>query len=353
MSKAEEKKLLITGAAGFIGSNFVFYLLKAHPEYKIVCADALTYAGNPENLRRAKGKIGFYQVDISKKDAVNRMFEEERFDVVVNFAAESHVDRSIEQPEVFLTANVLGTHTLLEACRLYGIDRFHQISTDEIYGDLPLERLDLSFEESSPIRASSPYSASKAAADLLALAYHRTYKLPVTISRCSNNYGPFQFPEKLIPMTIIRALRGENIPVYGTGLNTRDWIFVEDHCAAVDLILQKGKAGEVYNVGARCELSNLEVVRSILRELRQPEELISFVPDRPGHDLRYSVNPRKIETELGWRPETEWKDGLHRTICWYLNHKGWWEDILSGGYRNKNCFAQSNKTRRGHYKSDR
>ncbi|SHH59460.1 dTDP-glucose 4,6-dehydratase [Sporobacter termitidis DSM 10068] len=327
-------KLLITGGAGFIGSNFIFYMQQVHPDYELVCIDALTYAGNPETLERAQGQLRFFKMDISDKDAISSLFEEERFDAVVNFAAESHVDRSIEHPEVFLTTNILGTQALMEACRRFGVGRFHQISTDEVYGDLPLDRPDLSFDEDSPIHTSSPYSASKAAADLLALAYYRTYGLPVTISRCSNNYGPFQFPEKLIPLTIINALRGKSIPVYGNGLNRRDWIYVEDHCAAVDLILHKGKIGEVYNIGSSSEQSNLDVVRSILSELGKSEALISFVTDRPGHDLRYAINARKIQTALGWKPKTEFDNGLRKTVDWYLKNQSWWENILNGTYRN-------------------
>jgi dTDP-glucose 4,6-dehydratase len=327
-------KILITGGAGFIGSNFLFYMQRVHPEHELVCADALTYAGNPETLRKAKGQFRFYRTDISDKDAVNELFEAEHFDAVVNFAAESHVDRSIENPEMFLTTNILGTEVLMEACRRYGVSRFHQISTDEVYGDLPLDRPDLFFDENSPIRTSSPYSASKAAADLLALSYYRTYGLPVTISRCSNNYGPYQFPEKLIPLTIINALRGKNIPVYGNGLNRRDWLHVEDHCAAIDLILHKGKIGEIYNIGSSSEKSNLEVVRSILSALSKPEELISFVADRPGHDLRYCVNADKIHKELGWTPKTEFSDGLKETVAWYVDNRSWCENIQNGNYRN-------------------
>jgi dTDP-glucose 4,6-dehydratase len=331
-------KLLVTGGAGFIGSNFIFYMQKIHPEYELVCADSLTYAGNPETLGRAQGKLRFFKADISDKDAINCLFDQERFDAVVNFAAESHVDRSIEQPDVFLTTNIIGTQVLMDACRRFRVGRFHQVSTDEVYGDLPLDRPELSFDESSPIRASSPYSASKAAADLMALAYYRTYGLPVTISRCSNNFGPYQFPEKLIPLTIINALQGKSIPVYGSGQNRRDWIYVDDHCAAVDLILQKGRLGEVYNIGRGSELSNLEVVQSILTALGKPRELISFVPDRPGHDLRYSIDARKVQTELGWKPETEFNDGLRKTVEWYLKNEDWWENILSGSYRKSSAL---------------
>ena len=325
-------KLLITGGAGFIGSNFIFYMQRTHPEYELVCIDALTYAGNPETLKKALGKLRFIQMDISDKDAINSLFEQEHFDCVVNFAAESHVDRSIEQPEIFLTTNIMGTQVLMDACRRYKVGRFHQVSTDEVYGDLPLDKTELSFDENSPIRASSPYSASKAAADLLALAYYRTYGLSVTISRCSNNFGPFQFPEKLIPLTIINALQGKNIPVYGNGQNRRDWIFVEDHCVAIDLILEKGSVGETYNIGSNSERSNLEVVQSILSILDKSKDLISFVADRPGHDLRYSINARKTQTQLGWIPKTEFSDGLRKTVDWYIKNTSWWENILNGTY---------------------
>ena len=325
-------KLLITGGAGFIGSNFIFYMQRTHPEYELVCIDALTYAGNPETLKKALGKLRFIQMDISDKDAINSLFEQEHFDCVVNFAAESHVDRSIEQPEIFLTTNIMGTQVLMDACRRYKVGRFHQVSTDEVYGDLPLDKTELSFDENSPIRASSPYSASKAAADLLALAYYRTYGLSVTISRCSNNFGPFQFPEKLIPLTIINALQGKNIPVYGNGQNRRDWIFVEDHCVAIDLILEKGSVGETYNIGSNSERSNLEVVQSILSVLDKSKDLISFVADRPGHDLRYSINARKTQTQLGWIPKTEFSDGLRKTVDWYIKNTSWWENILNGTY---------------------
>jgi dTDP-glucose 4,6-dehydratase len=326
-------KLLITGGAGFIGSNFIFYMQRVHPDYEIVCADALTYAGNPQTLLRAKRKVRFLRMDISDKDAVNALFEAERFDAVVNFAAETHVDRSIENPGVFLTSNILGTHVLMEACRRFGTGRFHQISTDEVYGDLPLDRPDLFFDENSPVRTSSPYSASKAAADLLALSYWRTYGLPVTISRCSNNYGPFQFPEKLIPLTILNALQGKKIPVYGNGQNRRDWLYVEDHCEAIELILRQGRMGEIYNIGSSSEESNLDVVRSILSVLEKPETLIAFVPDRPGHDLRYCVDAGKIRAELGWTPQTSFRDGLRKTVDWYVQNESWWRGILDGSYK--------------------
>jgi dTDP-glucose 4,6-dehydratase len=337
-------KVLITGGAGFIGSNFIFYMQQTHPDYKLVCADALTYAGNPETLDRIDRKTAFYKTDISDKDALFYIFEGEHFDAVVNFAAESHVDRSIEQPEVFLTTNIIGTQALMEACRRYGVKRFHQVSTDEVYGDLPLDSAEQSFNENSPLRPSSPYSASKAAADMLALSYYRTYGLPVTISRCSNNYGPYQFPEKLIPLTIVNALHSQQIPVYGNGLNRRDWIYVGDHCAAIDLILHKGRTGEIYNIGSGSEKSNLDVVRAVLSALKMPGDLIRFVADRPGHDLRYAINAQKIQTELGWRPETPFGSGMEKTIDWYLNNRSWWENILNGKYREESAsYAEASE----------
>ncbi len=328
-------KVLVTGGAGFIGANFIFYMLDNHPEHEIVCVDALTYAGNMETLEPAAGKAGFrfVRADIADRDAVYKIFEEEKPDVVVNFAAESHVDRSIEDPGIFLRTNILGTQVLMDACNKFGIRRFHQVGTDEVYGDLPLDRTDLFFTEDTPITASSPYSASKASADLLAMAYHRTYGLPVTISRCSNNYGPYQFPEKLIPLMIANALADKELPVYGTGENVRDWLYVEDHCRAIDMILQKGKVGEVYNIGGHNEKNNLEVVKIILKQLDKPESLIRFVTDRKGHDLRYAIDPAKIHSELGWLPTTKFEDGIRKTIDWYLDNKPWWENIISGEYR--------------------
>lgn len=328
-------KILVTGGAGFIGSNFIYYELEQHPEDEMLCLDALTYAGNLETLEQAakNSRFAFIKGDIADRETVFRLFEEHRPDIVVNFAAESHVDRSIECPELFLRTNVLGTQVLLDACRTYGITRFHQVGTDEVYGDLPLDRPDLFFTEETPIHTSSPYSASKAAADLLVQAYHRTFGLPVTVSRCSNNYGPYHFPEKLIPLMISRALRDETLPVYGKGENVRDWLYVEDHCAAIDRILRKGREGEVYNVGGHNERSNLEVVRTILRELNKPESLIRFVTDRPGHDMRYAIDPTKIQTELGWKPETSFDEGIRRTIRWYLENESWWKKIISGEYR--------------------
>ena len=327
-------KILVTGAAGFIGSNFVFHMRKAHPEYDIIALDSLTYAGNLETLAPVmeEDRFTFVRCDITDREGVRKVFEEHHPDVVVNFAAESHVDRSIEDPGVFLRTNILGTQVLMDACREFGIQRFHQVGTDEVYGDLPLDRPDLFFTEDLPLQASSPYSASKASADLLAMAYHRTYGLPVTISRCSNNYGPYQFPEKLIPLMIANALAEKPLPVYGTGENVRDWLYVEDHCRAIDMILENGKVGEVYNVGGHNERSNLDVVKTILKQLGKPESLITFVGDRKGHDLRYAIDPSKIHGELGWLPETKFDDGIRQTIDWYLNNESWWKNIISGDY---------------------
>lgn len=327
-------KILVTGAAGFIGSNFVFHMRKAHPEYDIIALDSLTYAGNLETLAPVmeEDHFTFVRCDITDREGVRKVFEEHHPDVVVNFAAESHVDRSIEDPGVFLRTNILGTQVLMDACREFGIRRFHQVGTDEVYGDLPLDRPDLFFTEDLPLQASSPYSASKASADLLAMAYHRTYGLPVTISRCSNNYGPYQFPEKLIPLMIANALADKPLPVYGTGENVRDWLYVEDHCRAIDMILENGKVGEVYNIGGHNERSNLDVVKTILKQLGKPESLIAFVGDRKGHDLRYAIDPSKIHGELGWLPETKFDDGIRQTIDWYLNNESWWKNIISGDY---------------------
>jgi dTDP-glucose 4,6-dehydratase len=328
--------LLVTGGAGFIGSNFIFYMLKKYLNYRIVCLDLLTYAGNLSTLEPILDNPNFRFVkgDIADRNLVFNLFEEEKFDVVVNFAAESHVDRSIEDPGVFLRTNIIGTQVLMDACRKYGVKRFHQVSTDEVYGDLPLDRLDLFFTEETPIHTSSPYSASKAAADLLVLAYYRTYKLPVTISRCSNNYGPYHFPEKLIPLMITRALNDQLLPVYGKGENVRDWLYVEDHCSAIDLIIHKGRVGEVYNIGGHNERTNLEVVKTILKELGKPEYLITYVKDRPGHDLRYAIDPSKIKNELGWEPTISFDEGIKKTIRWYLDNKQWWENIINGEYKN-------------------
>lgn len=327
-------KFLVTGGAGFIGGNFLHIMVNRYPNDQYVCIDALTYAGNMETLEPIMNKTNFKFVheNICNRGAVFKLFEEERFDYVINFAAESHVDRSIENPEIFLKTNILGTQVLMDACRKYGIKRYHQVSTDEVYGDLPLGRPDLYFTEETPIHTSSPYSASKAGADLLVLAYHRTFKLPVTISRCSNNYGPYHFPEKLIPLMIQKALKNEPLPVYGNGSNVRDWLYVGDHCNAIDLIVRNGKDGEVYNIGGHNERSNLEVVKTILKALNKPETLITYVKDRPGHDLRYAMDPTKIETELGWKPEYNFDSGIQETIKWNLNHQDWINHVESGEY---------------------
>lgn len=313
-------KLLVTGGAGFIGTNFIYYELEKHSDDSIVCVDKLTYAGNTENLKRASehNDFRFVRADICDRKIMYELFEKEKFDVVVNFAAESHVDRSIENPEVFLQTNVMGTQVLLDASLKYGVGRFHQISTDEVYGDLPIDRPDLFFTETTPLNPSSPYSASKASADLLAGAYYRTYGLPVTISRCSNNYGPYQFPEKLIPLMILNAIGDKKLPVYGKGINVRDWLYVEDHCKAVDLIIRNGKVGEIYNVGGYNEMRNLDIVKLICKALGKSEDLIEFVADRKGHDLRYAINPEKIRKELGWYPEISFNEGIKKTIEWYL-----------------------------------
>ena len=323
--------IIVTGGAGFIGSTFIFYMLDSYPEDRIVCMDKLTYAGNLSTLASAMDNphFRFCKIDICDREAVYRLFEEEHPDMVVNFAAESHVDRSIENPEIFLDTNVKGTAVLMDACRKYGIARYHQVSTDEVYGDLPLNRPDLFFTEETPIRTSSPYSSSKASADLLVLAYYRTYGLPVTISRCSNNYGPYQFPEKLIPFMIINALSDKPLPVYGEGVNVRDWLYVKDHCRAIDLIIHKGRVGEVYNVGGHNEMKNIDIVKLICKELGKPESLITHVTDRKGHDLRYAIDPTKIHNELGWLPETKFEDGIKETIRWYLDNRKWWEMIIS------------------------
>ncbi len=326
---------IVTGGAGFIGSNFIFHMLHKYPDDRIVCLDKLTYAGNLSTLAPVieQQNFRFVKLDICDREGVYRLFEEEHPDLVVNFAAESHVDRSIEDPGIFLQTNIMGTAVLMDACREYGIARYHQVSTDEVYGDLPLDRPDLFFTEDTPIHTSSPYSSSKAGADLLVLAYHRTYGLPVTISRCSNNYGPYHFPEKLIPLMITNALNDKPLPVYGDGLNVRDWLYVEDHCKAIDLILQNGRVGEVYNVGGHNEMKNIDIVKLICQELGKPESLIQYVSDRKGHDRRYAIDPAKIHKELSWLPETTFADGIHRTIQWYLDHRKWWEHILSGEYQ--------------------
>lgn len=328
-------KIVVTGGAGFIGSNFIYYWLRNHPADDLICFDALTYAGNLETLEEARmhSQFTFIKGDISNRTEVASLFEAYSPDVIVNFAAESHVDRSIENPSIFLMTNVIGTQTLLDACRKYGIKRFHQVSTDEVYGDLPLDRPDLFFTEKTPLHTSSPYSASKAAADLLCNAYWRTFGIPVTISRCSNNYGPYQFPEKLIPLMITNALAEKPLPVYGQGLNIRDWLYVEDHCSAIDLILEKGKIGQVYNIGGHNEMRNIDIVKEILSILEKPEDLITYVTDRKGHDLRYAIDPSFIHQELGWLPRTKFADGIQKTVQWYLDHQIWWENILSGAYQ--------------------
>lgn len=328
-------KFLVTGGAGFIGSNYLHYVVNKYPKDKFICIDALTYAGNYNNIKELEKKNNFKFVkgDIRDKDLIEKLFEKEKFDIVVNFAAESHVDNSIKNPNLFADTNVLGTMTLMNACVKYGIRRYHQVSTDEVYGDLPLDRPDLKFNETTSIHTSSPYSASKAGADLQVLAYARTYKLPITISRCSNNYGAYQFPEKLIPVVISKALNNENIPVYGTGENVRDWIHVHDHNVGVDLIIRKGKDGEIYNLGGHSERTNLEVVKTILKQLGKPESLITFVKDRPGHDLRYAIDSTKVEKELGWTRTYTFENGIKETIDWYINNKEWIENIKSGKYK--------------------
>ena len=328
-------KMIITGGAGFIGSNFIFYMRKQHPEYDLICVDKLTYAGNLGTLAPIlhDPKFKFVKMDIADRKAVYQLFEAEKPDVVVNFAAESHVDRSIENPAIFLETNVMGTQVLLDACRKYGIKRYHQVSTDEVYGDLPLDRPDLFFTEQTPIHTSSPYSASKASADLLCNAYHRTYGLPITISRCSNNYGPYQFPEKLIPLMIANCDANKPLPVYGEGLNVRDWLYVDDHCSAIDLILEGGKEGLVYNIGGHNEKRNIDIVKIIIEATGKSEDLITYVADRKGHDQRYAIDPTFIHNELGWLPETKFEFGIEKTIKWYMDNKPWWQNILSGEYQ--------------------
>ncbi|MBQ2637541.1 dTDP-glucose 4,6-dehydratase [Candidatus Saccharibacteria bacterium] len=331
-----KKTIVVTGGAGFIGSNFVYYMLNKYPDYRIVCVDCLTYAGNLSTLKTAleNPNFRFSKTNICDYDAIKNLFEEEKPDIVVNFAAESHVDRSIKNPDIFVKTNISGTQTLMDVCRELNVPRFHQVSTDEVYGDLPLDRPDLFFTEKTPVHASSPYSASKAGADLLVLAYYRTFNFPATISRCSNNYGPYHFPEKLIPLMIINALNDKPLPVYGDGKNVRDWLYVEDHCKAIDLIIHSNKLGEVYNVGGHNEMANSDIVKLILGKLNKPESLITFVEDRKGHDRRYAIDPTKIHDELGWLPETKFADGIEKTIDWYLNNKSWWEEIISGEYKN-------------------
>lgn len=327
--------IIVTGGAGFIGSNFIFHMLGTYSDCRIICLDKLTYAGNLSTLAPVMDNpyFRFVKADICDRDTVYKLFEAEHPNIVVNIAAESHVDRSIEDPSLFLETNIIGTSVLMDACLKYGITRYHQVSTDEVYGDLPLDRSDLFFTEKTPIHANSPYSSSKASADLLVLAYHRTYGLPVTISRCSNNYGPYQFPEKLIPLMIVNALCDKPLPVYGEGLNVRDWLYVADHCRAIDLIIHKGRVGEVYNIGGHNEMKNIDVVKIICRELGKPESLITYVTDRKGHDMRYAIDPAKIHSELGWIPETKFEDGIKRTIQWYIDNRGWWETTISGEYQ--------------------
>lgn len=324
--------ILVTGGAGFIGSNFIFHLLRTYPSYRIICVDKLTYAGNLSTLTSVMDNpnFRFAKADIGDREAINQLFAEEKPDMVVNFAAESHVDRSINNPGIFLETNILGTDVLMDACLKYGIKRYHQVSTDEVYGDLPLDRPDLLFTETTPLHPSSPYSSSKAAGDLLVLSYFRTYGLPVTISRCSNNYGPYQYPEKLIPLMIVNALNNQQLPVYGNGQNVRDWLYVEDHCRAIDLVIHKGREGEVYNIGGHNEMANINIVKLICKELGKSEDLITYVADRKGHDLRYAIDPTKIYTELGWLPETKFANGIKKTIQWYLDNHQWREDIISG-----------------------
>lgn len=323
------KKYFVTGGAGFIGANFVYYVLKNHPEDQVICYDKLTYAGNLSTLEPAmkNPNFKFIKGDITDREFVYKTFEENQPNYVVNFAAESHVDRSIEGPEIFLRTNIFGTSVLLDACRKFETERYHQVSTDEVYGDLPIDRPDLFFTEQTNLHTSSPYSASKAAADLLTQAYVRTFKVPATITRCSNNYGPYHYPEKLIPLMILNALHDKKLPVYGVGANVRDWLFVEDHCSAIDLVVTRGKIGEVYNVGGHNERHNIDVVKAILKQLNKPESLIEFVTDRKGHDRRYAIDATKIQNELGWTPKTHFEDGLKQTIDWYLDNKSWWEPL--------------------------
>ncbi len=327
--------IIVTGGAGFIGSNFIFYIRKRYPEYRIICLDKLTYAGNLSTIATMQNDADFLfiRADICNREAVYKLFEEEHPDIIVNFAAESHVDRSIENSGIFLQTNIIGTAVLLDACRKYGIKRYHQVSTDEVYGDLPLDKPDLFFTEITPLNTSSPYSCSKASADLLVLSYYKTYNLPVSISRCSNNYGPYHFPEKLIPLMIVNAMSDKPLPVYGNGENIRDWLYVEDHCKAIDLIIHNGKIGEVYNIGGHNEMRNIDIVKLICKELGKPESLITYVNDRKGHDMRYGIDPTKIHAELGWLPEIKFTDGIKKTIAWYMENRNWWENIINGEYQ--------------------
>lgn len=329
-------KFLVTGGAGFIGSNYLHYVVNKYPKDKFVCLDALTYAGNYNNIKSLEKckNYKFVKGDIRDIDFIDELFKKEKFDYVINFAAESHVDNSIKNPNIFADTNIIGTMVLLNASKKYGVKRYHQVSTDEVYGDLPLDRPDLLFTEENPIHTSSPYSASKAGADLQVLAYSRTFHLPVTISRCSNNYGAYQFPEKLIPVVISKALNDESIPVYGKGENVRDWIHVHDHNVGVDMIVRHGRDGEIYNLGGHSERTNLQVVKTILKQLGKPESLITYVTDRPGHDLRYAIDSTKIEKELGWERTYTFEDGIKETIDWYVNNQDWINDIKTGEYKN-------------------
>ena len=328
-------KIIITGGAGFIGGNFAHYMVNTYPEDFFICIDSLTYAGNIDTLKPIinNENFKFIKADITDRNSIYDIFQKENPDIVVNFAAESHVDRSIENPEIFLQTNIIGTSILLDACLKYGNIRFHQVSTDEVYGDLPLDRPDLFFTEETPLHTSSPYSASKSSADLLVQAYQRTFALPTTISRCSNNYGPYHFPEKLIPLMIVNALANKKLPVYGDGKNVRDWLYVLDHCKAIDMIIRKGNIGEVYNIGGHNEKTNIEVVKIVLDELGKSQDLITFVEDRKGHDQRYAIDPSKIKRDLGWFPETKFEEGIKKTIAWYLENKNWWQRIISGEYK--------------------
>ncbi|MCC3869504.1 dTDP-glucose 4,6-dehydratase [Terrisporobacter mayombei] len=320
------KKILITGGAGFIGSNFIRYMINKYDDYNIVNLDLLTYAGNLNNLKELEGKKNyeFIRGDISDREFILKLFEKEKFEMVVNFAAESHVDNSISYPSIFMQTNIVGTQVLLEACRIYGIERYHQVSTDEVYGQLPLDKKELLFTENTSLNPSSPYSASKASADFIVNSYNKTYNMHTTISRCSNNYGPYQNCEKLIPLSITKVLNNELLPIYGSGANIRDWLHVNDHCEAIDLILHKGRIGEVYNIGGNNEKTNLEVAKCILERLGKSEELITYVKDRAGHDLRYAIDSSKLKNELGWEPRYIFEDGIIETIEWYLKNKMWW-----------------------------
>ena len=328
------KKILVTGGAGFIGSNFIYLLLEERPDWRVICVDALTYAANIHTLSNAfkNPNFVFYKEDICNRDGIFGIFEKEKPDIVVNFAAESHVDRSIENPKIFLETNVIGTQVMMDACLKYSVERFHQVGTDEVYGDLPLDKPELLFYEDSPLKPSSPYSVSKTGADLLVLAYNRTYGLPVTISRCSNNYGPYQFPEKLIPIMINNALQDKELPIFGNGLNVRDWIYVKDHCYGILAVLERGREGQIYNLGAHKEMANIEIVKIILKELKKPESLIKYVADRKGHDLRYAIDSSKAKKELGWSPKTVFSDGIRLTIQWYIDNMDWMQECTSGEY---------------------